>query len=170
MLRRRGRHRLDPLVRSHRGIIWCRIQFPVPHREILHQADGFSGHLNSKEQLDLLCLNSNSLSQGQVFNSPIVQMVTTVAITAEVARNFPQKQKPAQGQNSNQNSNQNKGKKQVLQVKQGRVNFTTLTELPGDAPIMRGTFSIPHKPVVTLLDSSVICSFWNKKKAWTFAI
>ena len=89
---------------------------------------------------------------------------------AHFARNNPQKQKPAQGQNSNQNSNQNKGKKQVLQVKQGRVNFTTLIELPGDAPIMRGTFSIPHKPVVTLLDSGVICSFWNKKKAWTFAI
>ena len=83
---RRGRHRQDPLVRSHQGIVWCRIQFPGPHREILHQADGFSGHPNSKEQLDLLCLNSNSLGQGQIFNSPTVETVTTVASLAEVLR------------------------------------------------------------------------------------
>jgi hypothetical protein len=30
----------------------------------------------------------------------------------------------------------------MMQVRQGRVNFTTLAELPDGAPIMSGTFSI----------------------------
>jgi hypothetical protein len=38
-----------------------------------------------------------------------------------------------------------------MQVRQGRVNFTTLAELPDGAPVMSGTFSIHHKPVVTFL-------------------
>ena len=79
--------------------------------------------------------------------------------TSHFAKNCPQPKKSFSSQNSNQNSNQDKGKKQVMQVKQGRVNFTTLTELPENAPIMTGTFSIPHKPTVTLLDSGVTCSF-----------
>ena len=86
MLRRRGRHRLHSPVRSHQDIVWCRIQFLGPHREILHQADGFLGHPSNKEQLDLLCLNSNSLGHGRTSNSPTVWMVTTVALLVEVLR------------------------------------------------------------------------------------
>jgi len=89
VLRRRGRHQLDPLVRSHRGIVWCRILFLRPHRETLHQADGFLGHPSSKEQPDLLCLNSNSLGQGQIFNSPTVETVITVASLVEALRTLP---------------------------------------------------------------------------------
>jgi hypothetical protein len=44
-----------------------------------------------------------------------------------------------------------KGKKQMVQVRQGRVNFTTLSELPEGAPIMMGTFSINHQPMIILL-------------------
>jgi hypothetical protein len=47
----------------------------------------------------------------------------------------------------------------MMQVQQGRVNFTTLAELPDGAPIMSGTFSIYHKPVVTLFDSGATHSF-----------
>jgi hypothetical protein len=47
----------------------------------------------------------------------------------------------------------------MLQVRQGRVNFTTLAELPDGAPVMSGTFSIFHKPVVTLFDSGATHSF-----------
>jgi hypothetical protein len=36
----------------------------------------------------------------------------------------------------------------VMQVRQGRVNFTTLAELLEGAPIMTGTFSINYKPVI----------------------
>jgi hypothetical protein len=55
------------------------------------------------------------------------------------------------GKGSNQN-NQNKGKRPMMQVRQGRVNFTTLAEIPDGAPVMSGTFSIHHKPVCTLFD------------------
>jgi hypothetical protein len=47
----------------------------------------------------------------------------------------------------------------MMQVRQGRINFTTLAELPDGAPIMSGTFSIYHKPVVTLFDSGATHSF-----------
>jgi hypothetical protein len=40
-----------------------------------------------------------------------------------------------------------------MQVQQGRINFTTLAELPDGAPVMSGIFSIHHKPVVILFDS-----------------
>ena len=103
------------------------MQFPGPHREILHQANGFT------------C------------GSPV-----------HFARNCPRNQKSAQGQNSNQN-NQGKGKKQVMQVRQGKINFTTLAELPEGAPIMTGTFSINHKPTVVLFDSGATHSFISNK-------
>jgi hypothetical protein len=39
----------------------------------------------------------------------------------------------------------------MIQVRQGRVNFTSLAELSDGAPIMSGTFSIHHKPVLHYL-------------------
>jgi hypothetical protein len=47
----------------------------------------------------------------------------------------------------------------MMQIRQGRINFTTLAELPDGAPVMSGTFSINHKPVVTLFDSGATYSF-----------
>jgi hypothetical protein len=73
-------------------------------------------------------------------------------------RDCPRPKKPNQGQSSNQ-GNQNKGKRPMMQVRQGRINFTTLAELPDGAPVMSGTFSIYHKPVVTLFDSGATHSF-----------
>jgi predicted aspartyl protease len=55
------------------------------------------------------------------------------------------------------------GKKQVMQVRQGNINFTTLAELPEGAQIMTGTFSIHHKPTVILFDSGAIHSFISAK-------
>jgi acyl CoA:acetate/3-ketoacid CoA transferase alpha subunit len=46
-----------------------------------------------------------------------------------------------------------------MQVRQGRINFTTLAELPDGASVMSGTFSIYHQPVVTLFDSGATHSF-----------
>jgi hypothetical protein len=51
----------------------------------------------------------------------------------------------------------------VVQVCQGRVNFTTLSELPEGAPIMMGTFSINHQPVIILFDSGATHSFISSK-------
>ena len=81
---------------------------------------------------------------------------------AHFARNCPRNQNPAQGQNSNQN-NQGKGKKQVMQVKQGKINFTTLAEHPEGAPNMTGTFSINYKPTIILFDSGATHSFISTK-------
>jgi hypothetical protein len=78
--------------------------------------------------------------------------------TAHFIRDCPRPKKPNQGQSSNQ-GNQNKGKRPIMQVRQGRINFTTLAELPDGAPVMSGTFSIHHKPVVTLFDSGATHSF-----------
>jgi predicted aspartyl protease len=47
----------------------------------------------------------------------------------------------------------------MMQVRQGRINFTTLAELSDGAPVMSGTFSIHHQPVVTLFDSGATHSF-----------
>jgi hypothetical protein len=43
------------------------------------------------------------------------------------------------------------------------VNFTTLSELPEGAPIMTGTFSINHQPVIILFDSGATHSFISPK-------
>ena len=61
--------------------------------------------------------------------------------SAHFARECPQPKKQNQGQGFTQN-NQNKGRRQTIQVRQGRVNFTTLPELPEGAPVMMGIFSI----------------------------
>jgi hypothetical protein len=47
----------------------------------------------------------------------------------------------------------------MMQIRQGRINFTTLAELPDGAPVMSGIFSIHHKLVVTLFDSGATHSF-----------
>jgi hypothetical protein len=75
-------------------------------------------------------------------------------------RNCPQPRKSFQGKTYNPSS---KGKKQVVQVRQGRVNFTTLSELLEGAPIMTGTFTIHHQPAVILFDSGATHSFINLK-------
>jgi hypothetical protein len=56
-------------------------------------------------------------------------------------------------------SSKGRDKKQTIQVRQGRVNFTTLSELPEGAPIMTGTFTIHHQPTVILSDSGATHSF-----------
>jgi predicted aspartyl protease len=51
----------------------------------------------------------------------------------------------------------------MVQVRQGRVNLTSLSELPEGAPIMTGTFSINHQPAIILFDSSATHSFISSK-------
>jgi hypothetical protein len=43
------------------------------------------------------------------------------------------------------------------------VNFTTLSELPEGAPIMMGSFSINHQPMIILFDSGATHSFISPK-------
>jgi hypothetical protein len=75
-------------------------------------------------------------------------------------KDCPQRGKTFPGQASNSNSNsRNKGKRQVMQVRQGRVNFTTLSELPEGAPVMTGTFTLHHHPAIIFFDSGATHSF-----------
>jgi hypothetical protein len=55
--------------------------------------------------------------------------------------------------------NQDKGRKQKVQVRQGKLNFTTLEELPEGAPVMTGIFSVYNQPALILFDSSASHSF-----------
>jgi hypothetical protein len=48
-----------------------------------------------------------------------------------------------------------------VQVKQGRLNFTTMVGIPEGAAVMTGTFSIHGKLVKILFDSSATHSFMN---------
>jgi hypothetical protein len=50
-----------------------------------------------------------------------------------------------------------------VQIRQGRIIFTSLTELPEGIPVMMGTFSINHRPAVILFDSGASHSFISTK-------
>jgi hypothetical protein len=76
-------------------------------------------------------------------------------------KDCPQPRKSFQGQTSSP-INKGKGKRQVVQVRQGRVNLTTLSELPEGTPIMTGTFYINHHPVIVPFDSGATYSFISK--------
>jgi hypothetical protein len=74
------------------------------------------------------------------------------------AKNCPrnqQRQMPA--------PNQERGMKQKVQVRQGKLNFATLEELPEGAPIMTGIFSVFNQPALILLDSGASHSFISQK-------
>jgi hypothetical protein len=57
------------------------------------------------------------------------------------------------------NANQNQGTKQKVQVRQRRLNFTTLAELPEGAPVMTGTFTIFNHPALVLFYSGALHNF-----------
>jgi hypothetical protein len=50
-----------------------------------------------------------------------------------------------------------------VQVRQGKLNFTTLEELPEGAPVMTGTFSVFNQPALILFDSGASYSFISQK-------
>jgi hypothetical protein len=59
--------------------------------------------------------------------------------------------------------NQYKGRKQKVQVRQGKLNFTTLEEVPEGAPIMTDIFSVYNQPALILFDSGASHSFISQK-------
>jgi hypothetical protein len=59
--------------------------------------------------------------------------------------------------------NQDKGRKQKMQVRQGKLNFTSLEELPEGAPIMTGIFSVYNPPALILFDHGASHSFISQK-------
>jgi hypothetical protein len=70
---------------------------------------------------------------------------------------------PINQQRQGQNANQNQGKRQRVQVRQGRLNFTTLADIPEGAPVMTGIFSVLNFPAVILFYSGASHSFISAK-------
>jgi hypothetical protein len=50
-----------------------------------------------------------------------------------------------------------------VQVRQGRLNFTTLADIPEGAPVMTGIFSVLNYPAVILFYSGASHSFISTK-------
>jgi hypothetical protein len=82
MLRRRGRHQLDPLVLCHRGIIWCRMLLPKLLRRPLNKGVGFAGPHSSTALHDPLCLSR--LAQGRLLSNQLVQTTQIIALIVGV--------------------------------------------------------------------------------------
>jgi hypothetical protein len=82
----------------------------------------------------------------------------TCGNTGHYAKNCPRNQ-----QRQGQNSNQNQGKRQKVQVRQGRPNFTTMADIPEGAPALTGIFSVLNYPTIILFDSGASHSFISTK-------
>jgi hypothetical protein len=54
-------------------------------------------------------------------------------------------------------------KKPMVQVRQGKLNFTTISDIPEGASVLRGTFSINDSPVKILFDSGATHNFISEK-------
>jgi hypothetical protein len=50
----------------------------------------------------------------------------------------------------------------MVQVRQGKLNITTMSDIPAGASVLTGTFSINNTPVKVLLDSGATHSFINE--------
>jgi hypothetical protein len=70
----------------------------------------------------------------------------TCGSTGHYAKNCPKNQ-----QRQGQNANQKQGKRQRVQVRQGRLNFTTLADIPEGAPVMTGIFYALNYPAFFLI-------------------
>jgi hypothetical protein len=53
-------------------------------------------------------------------------------------------------------------KKPMVQVRQGKLNFTTMSDIPQGASVLTGTFSINDTPVKILFDSEANHSFLSE--------
>jgi hypothetical protein len=101
---------------------------------------------------------NNQPPQQQQFHQGNGNKCFTSSNVGHYAKNCPrnqQRQMPA--------PNQDKGRKQKVQVRQGKLNFTTLEELPEGAPIMTGIFSVFNQPALILFDSGASHSFISQK-------
>jgi hypothetical protein len=71
----------------------------------------------------------------------------------------PRKIKPNPQNQGAGNKAATPAKKPMVQVHQGKLNFTAMSDIPEGASVLTGTFSINNTPVKILLDSGATHSF-----------
>jgi predicted aspartyl protease len=71
----------------------------------------------------------------------------------------PKQNKPNQQNQGAGNKPATPAKKPMVQVRQGKLNFTTMSDIPEGASVLTGTFSINDTPVKILFDSGATHSF-----------
>jgi hypothetical protein len=101
---------------------------------------------------------NNQPPQQQQFHKGNGNKCFTCSNVGHYAKNCPRNQ-----QRQMPTPNQDKGRKQKVQVRQGKLNFTTLEELPEGAPIMTGIFLVFNQPALILFDSGASHSFISQK-------
>jgi hypothetical protein len=106
----------------------------------------------------LLVQRNNNQPQQQQYRQANDNRCFTCGNTGHYAKNCPRNQ-----QRQGQNSNQNQGKRQKVQMRQGRLNFTTIADNPEGAPVLTGIFSVLNYPAIILFDSGASHSFISTK-------
>jgi hypothetical protein len=112
----------------------------------------------STQQFPVPAARNNQPQQQQQFRQGNENKCFTCGNVGHYDKNCPRnqpRQMPA--------PNQDKGRKQKVQVRQGKLNFTTLEELPKGAPVMTGTFSDFNQHALILFDSGASHSFISQK-------
>jgi predicted aspartyl protease len=71
----------------------------------------------------------------------------------------PKQNKPIQQNQGVGNKPATPAKKPIVQVRQGKLNFTTMSDIPEGALVLTGTFSTNDTPVKILFDSGATHSF-----------
>jgi hypothetical protein len=155
--RRRGKHLWqDPPL----SISASRLS-PIIRAEALNSNKdvGWSGHLNSKHPIAL-----KPQIQGTTIRILNSRIASTIGTDASLVATLATMQRTARNQQrKGQNSRLNKGKKQKVQVRQGRLDFTTLADLPEGALVMTDTFLVLNQLAVILFDSGASHNFISTK-------